>query len=110
MKQTKQTQVRKRNVASRETNMLKRILLTLTFAAAVGAAGFCLTDRAEAQWGRWNPNPTFYAVPGVPYVMPYRTYRRRYLAPQRIVVPVYGDPGYYYYGPPPGVAVQVAPW
>ena len=43
--------------------MFKHIMLTLTFAAAFGAAGLCLTDKAEARWG-WNrPYVSYYYGP-----------------------------------------------
>ena len=100
--------------------MFKRIILTLTFAAAFGAAGLSLADKADAQWG-WNRSyVSYYYGPRVyyGYDVPYRTsyysgydgyYAPRYIAPRRYYNAYYGDPGYYY-RPLPRVAVRVGPY
>ena len=91
--------------------MFKRIMLTLTFAAAFGATGLCLTDKAEARWG-WNrPYVSYYygARPLYGYDVPYRAAYRGYYAPRPYYNAYYSDPGYYYYRPVPRVAVQVGP-
>ncbi len=97
--------------------MFKRILLSLTFVAAFGAAGFCLTDSAQAwrggYYGRpyYGPRVAYYGAPVVPYrayygprvVRPYPVY---YAPP---AYPVYyggyGYPASYY--APGGVRVSV---
>jgi hypothetical protein len=94
--------------------MFKRIMLTLSFAAAFGAAGLCLTDKADARWGRWNgPYSSYYYGPrayyGYGYGVPYRSYYRGYYPPRAYNYSYYGDPGYDYYRPVPRVAVQVGP-
>ena len=94
--------------------MFKRIMLTLTFAAAFGAAGLCLTDKADARWSRWNrPYVSYYYGPRVyyGYGVPYRTsyYRGYAIGPRPYYYSYYGDPGYYYYRPVPRVAVRVGP-
>ncbi len=89
--------------------MFKRTVLALSFAAAFGAGGLCLTDEAEARWSRWNrPYVSYYYAPRAyyGYNVPYRTSYRGYYAPR----PYYNDPGYYYYRPAPRVAVQVGPF
>jgi hypothetical protein len=107
-------------VAFEEAQMLKRIMLTLTFAAAFGAAGLSLTDNANARWWRWNrPYASSYYGYGVPYRsyyygygVPYRSYYRGYdyYAPGSYYSTYYGYPNYYYYGRP-RVAVRVGgPW
>jgi hypothetical protein len=94
--------------------VLKRIMLTLSFAAAFGAAGLCLTDKAEARWG-WNrPYASYYYGPRAyyGYDVPYRTSYYRgygYYAPQPYNYSYYDDPGYYY-RPAPRVAVRVGPF
>jgi hypothetical protein len=93
--------------------VFKRIMLSLTFAAALGAAGLCLTDQAQAQRWRWGrPYASYYYGPRVVYGygVPYRTYYRAYSAPRAYYYPYYGDPGYYYYRPGPRVAIRVGPW
>jgi hypothetical protein len=108
------TRIQKRNAASGEANVFKRIMLTLTFAAAFGAAGLFLTDKADARWG-WNrPYVSYYYGPRVyyGYDVPYRTSYYRgygYYAPRSYYNTYYSDPGYYYYRPVPRVAVQVGP-
>jgi hypothetical protein len=90
--------------------MFKRIMLTLTFAAAFGVAGLCLADNADARWGRWyRPYASYYYGPPVNYGygVPYRTYYRGYYAPAPYYHSYYGDPVYYYR---PRVAVRVRPW
>jgi hypothetical protein len=93
--------------------VLKRIMLTLTFAAAFGAAGLCLTDKAEAWRGRWNRPyvSSYYYGPRAyyGYGVPYRTNYDGYYAPQSYYYSYYDDPGYYYYRPVPRVAVRVGP-
>jgi len=94
--------------------MLKRIMLTLSFAAAFGAAGLCLTDKVEARWG-WNRpyvsspyGPSAYYGYDVPYRNSY--YREHgYYAARPYYNAYYSDPGYYYYRPVPRVAVRVGP-
>jgi len=93
--------------------MLKRIMLTLSFAAAFGAAGLCLTDKADARsWG-WNrPYVSYYYGPRAyyGYDVPYRTsYYRNYgyYGPRPYYNAYYNDPGYY--RPAPRVAVRVGP-
>ena len=94
--------------------MFKRIMLTLTFAAAFGAAGLSLTDKAEARWG-WNrPYASYYYGPRAyyGYDVPYRTSYYRgsgYYAARPYYNAYYGDPGYYYSRPVPRVAVRVGP-
>jgi hypothetical protein len=94
--------------------MLKRIILTLTFAAAFGAAGLCMTNNSDAQGWRWNrPYASYYYAPRAyyGYGVPYRTYYRGYdyyYAPRSYnYYSYYDSPGYYYYQP--RVAVQVGP-
>lgn len=95
--------------------MFKRIMLILSFAAAFGAAGLCMTDRADARRWRWNRPyaSTYYYGPSgyYGYDVPYRTYYRGYgyYAPRSYYSTYYGDSGYYYYRPAPRVAVQVGP-
>jgi hypothetical protein len=91
--------------------VLKRIMLTLTFAAAFGAAGLALTDKADARWWRWNrPYASYYygtrAYYG--YGVPYRSYYGGYgyYTPRSYNYSYYGDPDYYYR---PRVAVRVGP-
>jgi hypothetical protein len=93
--------------------VFKRIMLTLTFVAAFGAAGLSLTDNAEARrwgWGRPYVSSYYYGPRSYYYsgYRPYRTYYRSYYAPR----PYYYDPYYapYYYRPAPRVAVRVGPW
>jgi hypothetical protein len=92
--------------------MFKRIMLTLSFAAAFGAAGLCLTDKAEARWWRWNrPYVSYYYGQRADYGydVPYRrSYYRGYYAPRSYDNAYYGDSGYYY-RPVPRVAVRVGP-
>jgi hypothetical protein len=96
--------------------MFKRIMLTLSFAAAFGAAGLCLTDKTEAQWRRWNQPYTSYYY-GTPayygYGVPYQPYYGGYYAPRpyynTYYNTYYSDPGYYYYQPAPRVVVQPGP-
>jgi hypothetical protein len=101
------------SVASGEVNVFKRIMLTLTFAAALGAAGLCLTDKAAARWWGWDRPyvSNYYEGPyyGYGYDVPYRTYNGGYYAPRPYYNTYYGDPGYYYYRPVPRVAVRVEP-
>ena len=83
--------------------MFKRIMLTLTFAAAFGAAGLSLTHKAEARWG-WNrPYVSYYYGPRVSYGydVPYRTsyYRGYGYGPRPYYNAYYSDPGSYYYRP-----------
>ena len=95
--------------------MFKRIMLTLTFAAAFGAAGLSLTDKADARWWRGNrPYVSYYYGPraNYGYDVPYRTSYYRgygYYAPRPYYYAYYSDPGYYYYRPVPRVAVRVGP-
>jgi hypothetical protein len=106
------TRIQKRDVASGEANVFKRIMLTLTFAAAFGAAGLYLTDKAEARSWRWNrPYVSYYYGPRAyyGYDVPYRTSYRAYYAPRPYYYSYYDDPGYYYYRPVPRVAVRVGP-
>jgi len=97
--------------------MFKRIMLTLSFAAALGAAGLCLADNAEARsWG-WNrPYVSYYYGPRAyyGYYVPYRTSYYRGNGsygpqPYSYSYSYYDDPGYYYYRPVPRVAVRVGP-
>ena len=111
--------MQKRDVASGEAKVFKRIMFTLTFAAAFGAAGLFLTDKAEARWG-WNrPYVSYYYGPRTfyGYDVPYRTtyyrgygYAPRYYVSQPYYSAYYDDPGYYYYRPVPRVAVRVGPY
>jgi len=98
--------------------MFKRIMLTLTFAAALGTAGLCLTDNANARWGRgwgWGGRPYVSSYYGPSYYYsgyrPYRAYYRNYYAatPYYYNSYYYGSPDYYYQ-PVPRVAVRVGPW
>jgi hypothetical protein len=84
--------------------VLKHILLSLTFTAAFGAAGFCLSDNAEARRWRWGrPYVRYYYAPPAfyGYGVPYRTYYRGYYAT---------PPYYHYYRLVPRVGVIVRPW
>lgn len=96
--------------------MFKRIMLTLSFVAAFGAAGLCLTDNAEARWWRWNrPYVSYYYGPRAyyGYRVPYQTYYDGYDSSQpyyNSYYGYYGDPGYYYYRPAPRVSVRVGPY
>ncbi len=93
--------------------MFKRIMLTLTFAVAYGAAGLCLTDKSEARSWRWNrPYASYYYGPRSRYYgydVPYRTSYRGYYAPRPYYNAYYSDPGYYYYRPVPRVGLRVGP-
>jgi hypothetical protein len=110
-----------RNAASGEAKMLKRIMLTLTFAAAFGSAGLILADKAAAQW-RWSSPYTtyYYGAPAYDYAAPYGY--RSYYAPQTYY---YGPRAYFYaprpyyesyyyapdyYGPAPQVAYRYGMW
>jgi len=91
--------------------VLKRIMLTLTFAAAFGAAGLSLTDKADARWWRGNrPYASYYYGPRAyyGYGVPYRSYYGGYgyYAPRSYNYSYYGDPDYSYR---PRVAVRVGP-
>lgn len=102
--------------------MLRRVLLAITFVAALGAAGLATPKSADA-W-RWNnryDSGYYYGGPRV--YAPYQTYYpggygsyyygpRAYYGP-RYYGPSYGGYGYryggprYYYGPAPRVALRV---
>ena len=82
--------------------MFKRIMLTLTFAAAFGAAGLSLTDKADAHRGWYRPYAAYYGPPA--YYTPYRAYYGGYYAPRAYYS--YGYPGYFYRSVP-RVAVRV---
>ena len=86
--------------------MLKRIILTLTFATAFGAAGLSLTDKADAQW-RWNGPYTsyYYGTPAYDYgyYAPYQY--RSYYAPQTY----FYAPRAYYYAPRPYTSYYYSP-
>src|SRR5438128_801630 len=74
----------KRCVASGEAKVFKRIVLTLSFVAVLGAAGFCLTDKAEARRWRWDRLYVSYSYGPRAYYghdVPYPTYYRGYYAP-----------------------------
>jgi hypothetical protein len=99
--------------------VFKRIMLTLTFAAAFGAAGLCLTDNVEAR--RWR-GASYYSYYYGPYGArvydnyggPYRTYYRGYYGAYSssyydYPYSYYGYPSYYDYRPEPRVSVQVGP-
>jgi hypothetical protein len=93
--------------------MSKRIMLALSFVAALGAAGLCLTDKAEARW--WyggRPYVSYYYGPRAyyGYGVPYRTYYRGYYAPRSYYYDPYAYGDYSYYRPVPRVAVRVGPW
>src|SRR6476619_6883636 len=96
--------------------MFKRIMLTLTFAAAFGAAGLSLLNNAGAQWYGWSrPYTSYYYAPrsyvySAPYRPYYNTYYDGYYGTRPYYSAYYGDPGYYYYQPAPRVAVQVGPY
>ena len=84
--------------------MLKRILLTLTSAAALTAAVFFVTGNVNAQWRYGGPYTSYYY--GAPvydngYYSPY-SYRSSY-APQ------YYQPQTYYYAPQPYYRTYYAP-
>ncbi len=95
--------------------MFKRIILPLTFAAAFSAAGLCLTNNADARWGRgYRPYASYYgprAAYGYGYGVPYRSYYRGYgyYGPGAYNYSCYGGTGNYYYRPVARVAVQVGP-
>jgi hypothetical protein len=78
--------------------MMKRIMLTLMFAAVFGAAGLSLADKADAQWQSGGPYASYYyGAPAYHYDY-YATYPyRSYYAPQSYVY----DPRTYYYAPEP---------
>jgi len=71
--------------------MFKRILLLVTFAAAVIAGSFAMPQKAEAWrgygWGRPYVARSYYYGGPAYYARPYRSYYRSYYAPS------------YYYGP-----------
>lgn len=87
--------------------MFRRVVLAMTFIAALGLGGLAMTNTADAwRWGRvYYPYSTYYyGRPvvsygrGPYYGVPYRTYYGGYCFRRRI----YGGPYYggYYYGPP----------
>jgi hypothetical protein len=101
--------------------MFRRIMLAITFVAALGAAGLATPNTAEARrWDRGGYYSGYYYGPRVygGYVGPYRTYYpggyvRRYYRPRiydPYYAPYYGPyyraPGYYY-RPAPRVAFRV---
>jgi hypothetical protein len=97
--------------------MFRRILLAITFIAALGAASLATPNTADA-WRWYRPYYSgYYYGPRVygGYAGPYRTYYpggayvRRYYAPRYYAPyygPYYGAPGYYY-GPAPRVAFRI---
>jgi hypothetical protein len=104
--------------------MFRRMMLAITFIAALGAAGLATTNTAEAQ--RWDRGyySGYYYGPRVygGYVSPYRTYYPggyvtryygpRYYAGPRVYRrgfyrPYFYGPDYSYYGRSPRVAVRV---
>ncbi len=97
--------------------MFRRIMLAITFVAALGAAGLATPNTADAWRGNRGYYSGYYYGPRVygGYVGPYRTYYpggyvRRYYAP-RYYAPYYGpyyygEPGYYY-RPAPRVALRI---
>jgi hypothetical protein len=94
--------------------MFRRILLAITFIAALGAAGLATPNTADAwRWGRgyYAGYGGYYYGPRVygGYVVPYRTYYPGGYVVRRSYVPryyapyygpsYYGGPGYYYGSP-----------
>src|SRR4051812_9492020 len=95
--------------------MFKRIMLTLSFAAAFAVAGLCMSDKVEARRGWSRPYVSYYYGPRAyyGYDVPYRTSYYRgygYYGPRQYDYSYYNDPGYYYYRPAPRVAVRVGPF
>jgi hypothetical protein len=78
--------------------MLKRIILALMFATALGTAGLTLADKASAQW-RWGSPYTsyYYGVPAYGYYAPY-SYPSYYAPQSYYYAPraYYSTPGPYY--------------
>ena len=88
--------------------MLKRIILTLTFAAALGSAGLCLTDNADARWGRAHRAAvwSYYAPPAhYGHNIPYRMFFRGVNSPPPYYY--YTEPRSYSYRPGPQVSVRI---
>lgn len=96
--------------------MFRRIMLAITFVAALGAAGLATPNTADAWRGRGYYGayygPRVYGGYVRPYRMVYpggsstRYYGPRYYAPYYGPY-YYGDPGYYYYRPAPRVAFRI---
>ena len=86
--------------------MFKRIMLSLAFIGALGAAGLAMPDTAEARWGRRSYYRSYYYPPeyyGRPYPYVYGApgIRRYYYGPPVYYGGYYGPD--YYYGPRSGV-------
>jgi hypothetical protein len=91
--------------------MIRRILLAITFVAALGAAGLATPDTADA-W-RWRGRGYYGSYYGGPprayyygYGRPYRAYYPGYYSPRVYRPYYYGYPGYYY-GPRSRVAFSI---